>query len=133
MANDREVLKEVWEGKIPAKFIVDSEDIEADVFFVLLPRVSYLSLTIEKIKKHFQRYIEKEDEIWFSYNSIPLKFHIPIGEFPTNIKLELHKPKSLTVLGVLYDLIVSENILPWQVNVHFNKFPEEYLFKFPNK
>jgi autophagy-related protein 5 len=80
MANDREILKEVWEGKVPAKFIVDSEDIEADAFFVLLPRVSYLSLTIEKIKKHFQRYIEKEDEIWFSYNSIPLKFHIPIGE-----------------------------------------------------
>ncbi|XP_070493639.1 autophagy protein 5 [Chironomus tepperi] len=113
MANDREVLKEVWDGKIPSKFIVDSEDIEVDAFFVLLPRVSYLSLTIEKIKKHFQRYIEKEDEIWFSFNSIPLKFHIPIG--------------------VLYDLIGSEHVLPWQINVHFNKFPEECLFKFPNK
>ena len=81
MANDREVLKEVWDGKIPTKFIVDSEDIEVEAYFLLLPRVSYLSLIIEKIRKHFQRYIEKEDEIWFSYNnSIPLKFHIPIGK-----------------------------------------------------
>lgn len=83
MANDREVLKVVWEGKIPAKFVVDSEDNESDPFYVLLPRVSYLSLTTEKIKKHFQRYIDTEsgpDNIWFSYNSVPLKFHIPIGE-----------------------------------------------------
>lgn len=80
MANDREVLKEVWDGKIPAKFIVDSEEIESEAFFVLLPRVSYLSLAIDKIKKHFQRYVEKEEEIWFSYHSIPLKFHIPIGK-----------------------------------------------------
>lgn len=80
MANDREVLKVVWEGKIPVKIVVDNDENECEPFFVLVPRLSYLCLISEKIKKHFQRYIEKDDEVWFSYNSVPLKFHIPIGK-----------------------------------------------------
>jgi autophagy-related protein 5 len=82
MANDREVLKVVWEGKLPARFVVESEenDIQAnDVFYLMLPRVSYLSLVVDKLKKHFQKFIQKEEDIWFSYQSIPLKTHIPIG------------------------------------------------------
>ncbi|KAG5680316.1 hypothetical protein PVAND_009828 [Polypedilum vanderplanki] len=112
MANDREVLKVVWEGKIPAKFVIDSNDND-EVYYLNLPRISYFALCTDKVKKHFQRHIEKEDDIWFSYMDVPLKFHIPIG--------------------VIYDLLVSDNSLPWQINVHFNKFPEDILFKFPNK
>lgn len=138
MANDREVLKVVWEGKIPVKFITDDRDMqEQDCFFLMLPRVSYLPLVTDKVlkswlsfcfsnwnfswifqvKKHFQRYIEKEDEngnqIWFSYNEVALKFHIPIG--------------------VLFDLLVTDDALPWQITVNFTKYPEDVLFKFPNK
>lgn len=82
MANDREVLKVVWEGKIPTKFVVNDEQSENSdaAFFLMLPRNSYLSLSIDKVKKHFQRFIEKEDDVWFSHNDVPLKFHIPIGE-----------------------------------------------------
>jgi hypothetical protein len=52
MANDREVLKVVWEGKVPVKFIADEDkDLEdQDVFFLLIPRVSYLPLVTDKVK-----------------------------------------------------------------------------------
>lgn len=39
----------------------------------------------------------------------------------------------LIITGVLYDLMVNDSSLPWQINVHFDKFPVDILFKFPNK
>lgn len=153
MANDREVLKVVWEGKIPVKFsefivkykivskcnvfniftAVDDDEGDQDSFYLMLPRVSYLPLVTDKVirsmldmfpnwlkafvslqvKKHFQRHVEKEDEVWFSFNDTPLKWHYPIG--------------------LLFDLLVTDDILPWVITVKFSKYPEEVLFKCPNK
>ena len=80
MANDREVTFQVWQGKIPTKFVVPDEN-DQDAFYLMLPRVSYLAIVTDKVKKHFQRFIQKdkEDEVWFSWNEVPLKFHLPIG------------------------------------------------------
>lgn len=52
MANDREVLKVVWDGKIPMKFIAedDLELQESDLFFLLVPRVTYLPLITDKAR-----------------------------------------------------------------------------------
>lgn len=130
MANDREVLKVVWEGKIPTKFVIEDDQDDQDSYFLMLPRVSYFPLVTDKVKvsgrmwtsnvsqnfqvkKHFQRYIEKEEEIWFSYNGSAIKWHYPIG--------------------LLFDLLVTDDVLPWQVTVHFKKYPEDVLFKCPNK
>lgn len=115
MANDREVLKVIWEGKIPVKFVadIDRDMQDQDCFFLMVPRVSYFPLVTDKVKKHFQRFIESEDEVWFSYNEIPLKWHIPIG--------------------LLFDLLVTDDALPWQITVNFKKYPEDVLFKCPNK
>lgn len=71
-----------------------------------------------QVKKHFQRFIEKEDDFWLSYNdtcgtAIPLKWHIPIG--------------------LLFDNLVSDDVLPWQITVNFKKYPEDVLFKSPTK
>jgi len=116
MANDREVLKVIWEGKIPVKFVTESDrDMQSaeDCYFLMAPRVSYFPLVTDKVKKHFQRFIENEDEVWFSYNEIPLKWHIPIG--------------------LLFDLLLTDDSLPWQITVNFKKYPEDVLFKCPNK
>lgn len=78
MANDREVTFQVWQGKIPTKFVVPDET-DQDAFYLMLPRVSYLAIVTDKVKKHFQRFIQKEEEVWFSWNEVPLKFHLPIG------------------------------------------------------
>lgn len=54
MANDREVLKYVWEGKIPVKFVADEDkDLqEQNAYFLLIPRVSYLPLVTDKVRQH---------------------------------------------------------------------------------
>jgi autophagy-related protein 5 len=51
MANDREVLKVVWEGKIPVKFVPEEEEElqNQDTYFLLLPRVSYFPLVTDKV------------------------------------------------------------------------------------
>lgn len=123
MANDREVLKFVFEGKVPCCFEL-SEDLqnisEPEKFYLLISRVSYLPLVTDKVRKHFQKYISNQDaenEMWFSFNKkgsqIPLKWHYPIG--------------------LLFDLLVTDETLPWSLSVHFTKFPEDALFKCPNK
>lgn len=87
MANDREVLRLVWDGKIPVCFIVDPE-IEIvgmqnpDPIFLMVSRLTYLPLVTDKVTKHFHRYIANEhhEEVWFKCNGRPLKWNYPVGE-----------------------------------------------------
>ncbi|KAB0340751.1 hypothetical protein FD754_022854 [Muntiacus muntjak] len=82
---------------------------------LLLPRVSYLTLVTDKVKKHFQKVMRQEDisEIWFEYEGTPLKWHYPIG--------------------LLFDLLASSSALPWNITVHFKSFPEKDLLHCPSK
>ena len=43
---------------------------------LLLPRVSYLTLVTDKVKKHFLKVVKAEDveEMWFEYEGTPLKW-----------------------------------------------------------
>lgn len=36
-------------------------------------------------------------------------------------------------VGLLYDLHVMDQSLPWQITIHFERFPENKLMKFPAK
>lgn len=53
MANDREVLREIWDGKIPVCFTLDSEETcelqGPDPFYLMVPRLSYFPLCTEKV------------------------------------------------------------------------------------
>lgn len=51
MANDREVLKVLWEGKVPVKFVIEGmQDMqEQDCYYLMLPRVSYFPLITDKV------------------------------------------------------------------------------------
>ncbi|XP_065767629.1 autophagy protein 5 isoform X2 [Muntiacus reevesi] len=86
-----------------------------DSIDLLLPRVSYLTLVTDKVKKHFQKVMRQEDisEIWFEYEGTPLKWHYPIG--------------------LLFDLLASSSALPWNITVHFKSFPEKDLLHCPSK
>ena len=49
---DREVLQEVWSGRIPAMFTLSEEDYRdtsPDPCYLMLPRMSYLPLATEKV------------------------------------------------------------------------------------
>nr|CAG4643425.1 EOG090X0BB3 [Ilyocryptus agilis] len=51
--------------------------------------------------------------MWLEFEKHPLKWHYPVG--------------------LLYDLFVSDMTLPWQVTVHFDKYPENKIMKCPTK
>lgn len=42
----------------------------------MLPRVSYLTVVTDKVKKHFLKVIKADDveEMWFEYEGTPLKW-----------------------------------------------------------
>lgn len=53
MANDREVLREIWDGKLPICFQLAQEEImeiqQPDPFYVMVPRLSYFPLVTDKV------------------------------------------------------------------------------------
>ena len=49
MSEDREVLGEVWGGRVPAIFSLAEEDGTAEPCCLMLPRMSYLPLATEKV------------------------------------------------------------------------------------
>lgn len=115
---DREVLREVWEGRIPAVFKLADEDNTQDgdvePYYLMLPRMSYLPLATEKVKKYFTGHADSLDphNMWFDYKGTPLKWHHPIG--------------------ALFDLLKGGGLdndegLPWQLTVHFSRFPTQQL------
>ena len=128
---DREVLQEVWAGRVPTMFSLaedDCKDTIPDPCYLMLPRMSYLPLATEKVtqqlfssrstifilqvRKHFSSCLSGDaGEMWFSYHGSPLRWHHPIG--------------------LLYDLLAADGDhdghLPWSLTVHFSHFPAEQL------
>jgi len=112
---DREVLQEVWAGRVPTMFSLaedDCKDTIPDPCYLMLPRMSYLPLATEKVRKHFSSCLSGDaGEMWFSYHGSPLRWHHPIG--------------------LLYDLLAGDGDhdghLPWSLTVHFSQFPAEQL------
>ena len=55
MADDREVLREVWDGRIPAVFTLSSQEVETltapDPYYLMLPRQSCLPIVTEKVRR----------------------------------------------------------------------------------
>ncbi|CAH3178039.1 unnamed protein product [Porites lobata] len=119
MAEDREVLRYIWDGRLPVCFNLSSDEVvqveQPDPYYLLVPRLSYLTLVTDKVQRHFQRAISSEsvDEMWFEYDGQPLKWHYPIG--------------------VLFDLHGSSASLPWNLTVHFQRFPEDKIMRCPAK
>lgn len=119
---DREVMQEVWAGKLPAVFSLaeadtdlgESEEAPAPCY-LMLPRMSYLPLAMDKVRKHFTDCLrpgaqDNTGQMWFSHQGTPLRWHQPIG--------------------LLYDLLCyGEEVkeLPWQITVHLTDFPTEQL------
>lgn len=60
MANDREVLREIWEGKLPVCFQLDQDEVAElqmpDPFYVMVPRLSYFPLVTDKVNYTWEIY-----------------------------------------------------------------------------
>lgn len=114
MQSDREIAKKIWDGKIAIQFNLDPSEIVSQLepplpYYLLAPRGSYIRLITEGVKRYFQEYAHEvtdiNDEMWFSYNGKPLKWHYPIG--------------------VLFDILSYDTPLPWSITVHFSCFPAD--------
>jgi len=154
-AEDREVLREVWGGRVPACFklaswgspddgavaaVTDSAVASADPYYLMLPRLSYLTLVTEKIRKHFSSKMllpsvpggsEGDSEMWFSDGSSgsPLKWHLPVGVLFD--QLTIQNQDSAEETAEADDSCLGH--LPWNINVHFGNFPKEQLIKFDSR
>ena len=53
MAEDREVLREVWQGRVPVAFSLSSDDVhtmgQPDPYHLMLPRLSYITVVFDKV------------------------------------------------------------------------------------
>jgi len=120
MSEDREVLGEVWGGRVPAIFNLAEGDGTAEPCCLMLPRMSYLPLATEKVKSHFSTSVDQNGSIWFSHRGTPLRWHLPIGLL-------------FDMLGSNYQDLAQTSQLPWPITVHFSGFPAEDLLECPSR
>jgi len=115
---DGEILREVWEGRIPAIFSLAEEDANEDEnvepCYLMLPRMSYLPLVTEKLVKHFHSSTSdrSSSNLWIDFKGAPLKWHHPIGILFDKLQVEE---------------LDTESALPWNLTVHFSNFPDQEL------
>lgn len=133
----------VWSGTIPIQLSVASEDLKLlgdnalelvyvgkssprgtmsnVISQVSAPRISYFALLTAKIKRYFTDLAMDpstidDSSIWYDFEGVPLKWQYPIGLlFDLNSG---YRPDDAT-----------RDLLPWQITIHFSKYPAEKLFK----
>ncbi|XP_013384929.1 autophagy protein 5-like [Lingula anatina] len=119
MAEDREILREIWDGRVPICFSLASDEIftleHPDPFFLLVPRQSYFPLATDRVQRTFLKHVDPDNhgEMWLEYESQPLKWHYPVG--------------------LLFDMYNTKGPLPWNITVHFQNFPEDELLHCPSR
>lgn len=118
MSDDREIERQIWEGKVPIVFNLALNEVTTEEppepYYLLAPRCTYLPLVTAKVLKHFQSTgADTEEEMWFDFSGQPLKWHYPIG--------------------VLFDFYGSPSQLPWSLTVHFQGFPDNELLRCQEK
>ena len=78
--------------------------------FIHAPRLGYLPQVADRALDHFRSVLPPgNDQPWFEYKGVPLKWHIPTG--------------------VLYDLL-SSGECPWELTIHFRLYPENVVLPF---
>ena len=84
MASDKQVLREVWEGKLPLCITIASDEVNSidplEKIYVMAPRQSYLPLCCERVaevcrKAHASGDASEEGsnshtEVWFGFVDI---------------------------------------------------------------
>ncbi|GBG90296.1 hypothetical protein CBR_g50474 [Chara braunii] len=110
--DDAQVRKAIWKGAIPLRVVLDANEVTTltppPPYYVMAPRMSFLPLLVDKLRRHFQSVLPPGTEMaWFDYNGLPLKWNI--------------------LTGVLFDLLTDGQERPWQITVHFRNFPSDLL------
>jgi autophagy-related protein 5 len=118
---DDVVRREVWEGSIPIRLELASQDVSTFEppmpFYLQAPRMAYLPMALAAAKTYFANYVPSvsctEREMWAEYKNIPLRWHLPTG--------------------VLYDLFAHGDELPWGLTLHFSGVEAKGLLPYENE
>lgn len=61
MANDTEILHNLWSGKLPVCFQLDEQEIHGiqnpEPFYLMVPRMSYFPLVCDKVRFRLRKFI----------------------------------------------------------------------------
>ncbi|VDM46903.1 unnamed protein product [Toxocara canis] len=112
MPQDYEVTRKLWDGRIPVQFVLDNSEFlqrSAKPFCTMIPRMSYFPIALPRVLQYFNTIVEhiEPESVWLQYNGQPLKWHYPVG--------------------VLFDLLKSDDLLPWTVTLRTKNFPKEVM------
>lgn len=69
----------VWNGSINVKLTFDIGEDELKEYLLTIPRVSYLPIYYQEVIEYFRNFQDISDPIWLEYNSIPVKWNLPVG------------------------------------------------------
>jgi autophagy-related protein 5 len=133
--------RKLWKGDLSISFTLDAADNVTsslcDSVYILACRMGYLPVVAADVVSHFQEYaiesaVGGTQQVWFSHNNKPLKAHLPIGviydslcvnDNDSGMLAESHDTVFVDLEGVPAHT-VPPKLLPLEVKIHFQNFPE---------
>ncbi|RAQ56092.1 autophagy protein Apg5 [Aspergillus flavus] len=132
------IQKAVWDGRLPLQIrLAPSESRiydQTDPYLISYPRISYLPSLLPRLRAFFASSLidpsSNAHDGWFSFEGVPLKWHLPIG-----LLYDLYAGADPASKGTAesedagWDIDDQDNPLPWRLVVHFSDWPDEELVR----
>ncbi|KAF7255429.1 hypothetical protein EG68_07801 [Paragonimus skrjabini miyazakii] len=155
-----EIPKRVWDAKIPVCFTLAQEELVSEdhvpsPFYMLVPRISYFPLVIDRVIRYFIDFTEfaelkckktgseenKQTEIGVeavdhlrsspkllsAEGQLTSVFSSLLPEHKVWLEYANQPLKWHYPIGLLFDLHADGTELPWKLVVHFNNYPTDVL------
>jgi len=117
---EKEAVQLVWSGVVVIHCSLVGGTPGTPTCYFLVPRNGYLGMHTTTVMNTFGAIVKKEIEepqLWFSYESQPIPWHIPMGVILDRIAARKH----------IYDPL---SLLPLTITAHFSNFPQDKICKF---
>ncbi|ELK00602.1 Autophagy protein 5 [Pteropus alecto] len=130
MTDDKDVLRDVWFGRIPTCFTLYQDEIterEAEPYYVNTHDIVYPGGS-GKVEMY----------LWCWTVSCFILIKLALCSLPC-LSGRQHCSTACSSygkhypIGLLFDLLASSSALPWNITVHFKGFPEKDLLHCPSK
>ncbi|KAE8157505.1 autophagy protein Apg5-domain-containing protein [Aspergillus tamarii] len=132
------IQKTVWDGRLPLQIsLAPSESRiydQTDPYLISYPRISYLPSLLPRLRTFFASSLidpsSHAHDGWFSFEGVPLKWHLPIG-----LLYDLYAGADPASKGTAesedagWDIDDQNSPLPWRIVVHFSDWPDEELVR----
>ncbi|KAL5105337.1 Autophagy protein 5 [Taenia crassiceps] len=148
MESNDAISQKIWDGSIPVSFCIFPNELPHELlstpppFLMLVPRVTYFPLVLEKTVLQFRTYLQGKflrsrtrsrsdltddsSPAHSAEESRPTKNDLDYWLSYDGVPLKWHYP-----VGLLFDLYGSPNNLPWEITVHFGDYPTDILLAPP--